>query len=292
MGFSGVFAIGLSGINAFSTGLEAVSNNIANSQTDGYKRARTDFADLLPADAPEAAGSISTGLRGAGVSAENRQLLNEQGAVTRTNEATNIAVLGDGFFVVSETADANAATSPFLFTRAGGFSADATGNLVNDSGYYLRGSTIGADGAASTIGGLGGLDTVNINRAPAIADPASLGALTGVEIDADGIVIGSYANGQTQALFQIPLALFVNAEGLEQAEATAFRNTTESGELTLVGAGEGRAGSIEGAAVENSTVDIGREFSTLIETQRAYSSNARVISVADELWRTLVQTAA
>ena len=293
MSFNGLFSIGLSGINAFATGLEAVSNNIANSQTTGFRRIQTEFSDLVTQNAPQLNEAVGTGVAGTGVSAVNRQLITEQGAITRTNNPTDVAISGEGFFVVSETPDGNPTTSPFLFTRAGSFRPDAAGNLVNEAGYFLRGAVAGADGTAPTIGGINSLETVNINRLPPLANgEAPLGDLTGVEIDADGRVVGSFANGQTRTLFEIPVATFVNADGLEDAADTAFRQTANAGELTLSRSNQGRAGTIEGSALEISTVDIGQEFSTLIATQRAYSSNARVISLADELWRTLSETAA
>lgn len=286
MSFSGLFSIGLSGLSAFSAGLEAVSSNIANSQTTGYKRVRTDFADLIPSDSPSLGQSVGAGVIGTGVAAVSRQLVGEQGAVTRTNTATNVAVSGEGFFVVSSDP---AGAAPFLFTRAGDFRADALGNLVNSQGFYLQGRSATS---LARSGGLQGLQTVNVNRAPTGIDPATLGALTGVEIDADGSVIATYASGQFHTLYRIPLALFVNPEGLEEAERTAFRNTTLSGDARLSAAQSGAAGAIEGSALEISTVDVGQEFSTLISTQRAYSTASRVISTADELWRTLVETAA
>lgn len=288
MSFSGLFSIGLSGLSAFSAGLEAVSSNIANSQTAGYKRIRTDFANLIPSDAPSQDAAVGAGVSGTGVAAVSRQLFGEQGAVTRTNAETNIAVSGDGFFVVSASAESGGNGS-LLFTRAGDFTVDALGNLVNSSGFYLQGSV---SGSAGRSGSLQSLQTVNVNRTPAGADPAALGAVTGIAIDKSGNVNATYANGETHALFRIPLALFVNPEGLEEAERTAFRNTTLSGDPRLSAAQTGSAGAIEGSALEISTVDIGQEFSTLISTQRAYSTASRVISTADQLWRTLVQTAA
>ncbi|MFZ5616904.1 MAG: flagellar hook-basal body complex protein [Pseudomonadota bacterium] len=289
MSFSGLFSIGLSSLTAFSSGLEAVSSNIANSQTNGYKRVRTNFANLIPSDAPSLNVAVGAGVIGAGVVAASRQLVGEQGAIARTNAPTNVAVSGEGFFVVAE--DQTAPASAFLFTRAGDFTPDALGNLRSAAGFYLQGAIVGA-GARPGVGGLQSLETVNVNVTPAGADPAALGALTGVSIDADGYVNATYANGETYALYRIPLALFVNPEGLDEAAQTAFRSTTLSGDPRLVGARNGNAGTIEGSAVEISTVDIGQEFSTLISTQRAYSTASRVISTADELWRTLMQTAA
>ena len=179
--------------------------------------------------------------------------------------------------------------SAYVFSRAGDFRPDALGNLVNSAGYFLQGARGGANTRAAS---LQGMQTVNLNVTPAGADPLALGALSSVEIDADGNVIATYANGETHTLYRIPLALFVNADGLEQAESTAFRNTSLSGEPRLSAAQTGSAGAIENSALEISSVDIGQEFSTLISTQRAYSTASKVISVADDLLKTIVQTAA
>jgi len=285
MSFSGLFAVGVSGVTAFTSSLEAVSNNIANSQTVGFKRSRTEFSDLVSIDAPDAGGKV-----GAGVSALNRQLVGEQGSVTRTDSATDMAIAGAGFFVVSESADAAGGSTP-LFTRAGDFSPNAAGDLVNGAGLFLQGARAGA--GAPPTGALSSLETVNIYGDPPLAAGATpVGALIGVEIDEDGQIVAAYATGEEIVIYRLPLALFANPEGLDETRGTAFLSTTASGAPVLVAPKQGRAGAIESAAVEISTVDIGQEFSTLIETQRAYASNARIISVADELWRTLVETAA
>jgi flagellar hook protein FlgE len=286
MSFNGLFSIGLSGLSAYSTGLEAVSSNIANSQTNGYKRLSTMFSDLLSVNAPAFNTAIGAGVVGTGVAAVTRQLVGEQGAVTRTDAPTNLAVLGDGLFVISR--EPGAASSETLFTRAGEFRIDALGNLVNAGGYYLK----GAAGAGSGFTGLQGLSTINVNALPPGRTAAELGALTSVAIDAAGVLTATYANGESHALYRIPLAIFTNADGLEEAEAAAFRESTLSGRPAISAAQSGGAGALEGGAVEISTVDIGQEFSTLISTQRAYSTNARIISTADALWRTLVETAA
>jgi flagellar hook protein FlgE len=281
MSFSGVFSIAISGVNAFAKSLAAVSANIANSQTAGYKRTRTEFADLV---ARQAALT-----RAGGVGALNRVLAGEQGAVTRTNTPTNVAVLGEGYFVTRRDASGG---PPLLFTRSGDFTATASGELRNGAGYFLQGYAMDETGTAS-VSGLAGLSTVNVNRAPPVpAGAPAPGALTKVEVDGEGRVFGLYATGEKIALYQIPLALFPNAEGLEETRGTAFLQTTEAGALRLARPQDGAAGALEGAALEISTVDMGREFATLIETQRAYASNARVLSAADELWRVLTRTAA
>ncbi len=279
MSFTGIFAIGVSSLAAFAKGIQSVSSNVANSDTTGYKRVRTDFEALLPASRANAAGT--------GVSAGPRQLLSEQGAIARDNETTHAAVAGEGFFVVSRAPGATAA-GDFLYTRAGDFRPDADGNLVNAAGFYLQGTAATAGGAVSAQG----LQTINLNRVPAGGDAGLLGDLVAVAIGGDGAVDATYSNGETHTIFRIPLALFVNENGLAPADRTAFSATAASGAAEIARAQSGRAGKIEGAALEASTVDLGVEFSALIATQRAYSTGARILSAADDLWRTLVGTAA
>lgn len=283
MSFTSIFAIGASSLTAFAKGIEAISGNVANTDTTGYKRVRTDFAALLPTSS-SANGLVSAGAAGTGVAAAPRQLFSEQGAIARGNQSTHVAVAGDGYFVVSRQPGAST-PGDLLYTRAGDFKPDSEGNLVNAAGFYLQGTT-------SAGGGGQGLQSINVNRLPAGADPATLGALVSVAITTDGAINATYANGSNFTISRIPLALFVNEDGLELADRTAVRATALSGEAEIAAAGTGRAGSIEGSALESSTVDIGAEFSALIETQRAYSTGARILSTADELWRTLVSTAA
>lgn len=285
MSLTGIFSIGVSSLAAFAKGIESISGNVANADTTGYKRIRTDFEALLPT-AQLGAGPVSPGSAGTGVSAGVRHLFGGQGAIARGDQPTHVAVAGDGYFVISR--QPAAAAADFLFTRAGDFRPDADGNLVNAAGFYLQGAAAAAGGAISAQG----LQTININRTPAGADPSQLGDLVRVEIGGDGAVNATYANGEVHTIFRIPLAQFVNEDGLERADRTAMRATAASGAAVIGAAQSGRAGTIEGAALEASTVDLGEEFSALIATQRAYATGARILSTADDLWRTLVGTAA
>ena len=131
MSISSIFAIGLSGVNAQSASLEALSNNIANSNTVGFRRTRTDFSQLVAREQ-----SAVTGDAGTGVSANTRSIINQQGFIDRTQNTTDIAIAGNGFFVVSENATANEADE-ILFTRAGDFSINSDGNLINLSLIHI-----------------------------------------------------------------------------------------------------------------------------------------------------------
>jgi len=282
MGLGALFAAATSSVAAFSERLASVAGNIANADTVGYKRTRVDFSTVLGASDPTRDAAVGSRAVGLGVLASARSLNAEQGSILRTSTATNVAVSGGGFLVVSRAA---AGSRDLAYTRAGDFIANAAGDLVNAAGYYLKGAPAGPDGAAA-VGALASLETVNIFRTPPGVDRAALGSLVGVSFARDGSLTARYANGQSFAIYKIPLAMFQNPDGLSPADRTAMLGTPQSGAARLVAAQTGPAGAIEGAALESSTVDIGAEFSTLIETQRAYATNARVITVADEFWRT------
>jgi flagellar hook protein FlgE len=118
---------------------------------------------------------------------------------------------------------------------------------------------------------------------------AELGTFTGTQITREGIVQSVFSNGQIVDSYQIPLARFVNANGLERISGTAFAVTENSGDVELFDPGAGGTGFLSVSALETSNVDIAEEFSELIVSQRAFSMNSRVITTVDELTENLVQ---
>ena len=118
---------------------------------------------------------------------------------------------------------------------------------------------------------------------------AKFGNFAGVSIGEDGIVTALFDNGVTRPVFQIPVATFVNPNGMESLTGNVFIATDNSGEPTLREAGSAGAGAVQAASLESSTVDIGEEFTTMIVTQRAYSAAAKIITTADQMLDELVQ---
>lgn len=118
---------------------------------------------------------------------------------------------------------------------------------------------------------------------------AKFGNFAGVSIGSDGIVTALFDNGVTRPVFQIPVSTFVNPNGMQSITGNVFISTDNSGEPTLRQAGSAGAGSVNSAALEASTVDIGEEFTTMIVTQRAYSAAAKIITTADQMLDELVQ---
>jgi flagellar hook protein FlgE len=109
------------------------------------------------------------------------------------------------------------------------------------------------------------------------------GGLSGVRVDESGFVIALFTNGIETPLYKLPMATFTNPDGLGPLNGDAYRQSVESGPPSLKSAAESGAGKISNQAVEQSTVDIAKEFSDMIVIQRAYSAASKIITTADEM---------
>jgi flagellar hook protein FlgE len=150
MSLYGVLRSGVSGMNAQSNKLGTVAENIQNSSTNGYKRASTEFSSLI---LPSSEGNYNSG----SVTSRVRYTIADQGPIAYTTSGSDLAISGNGFFVVSDPSG-----SPYL-TRAGNFVKDGrTGNLVNASGFTLMGYKLGAGAVNPSLNSLDGVEPVNM----------------------------------------------------------------------------------------------------------------------------------
>lgn len=116
------------------------------------------------------------------------------------------------------------------------------------------------------------------------------GTFSGVTISPEGLVTALFDNGDTRTIFKVPVATFVNPNGLEGRSGNVWNATEGSGDYTLRNAGNGPAGLVTQASLEASTVDIGSEFTSMIVVQRAYSASTKIISTADQMLEELMRT--
>jgi len=177
MSLYGALFSAVSGLRAQSTKIAVISDNISNTNTVGYKAGQALFQTLVTSSG--GGTSYSPG----GVLGGNRQLISQQGLVQATNSPTDIAISGDGFFVVNQSSDG---TGQVLYTRAGSFSQDATGNFRNASGFFLQawpldrnGLLPGEPGNDNTISSanLSSLRTVNVQNLTGVAAATTLVSL-------------------------------------------------------------------------------------------------------------------
>ena len=137
---------------------------------------------------------------------------------------------------------------------------------------------------------IGGLTQYSAPSSSGITDQngAGVGALTTFTTTSDGQLIGIYSNGKKQALAQVAIAIFNNADGLEKVGDTSYRTTVNSGVALIGAATVGGRGSIQGGTLEMSNVDLASEFTNLIVAQRGFAANSRTMTAADEMLQELM----
>jgi flagellar basal-body rod protein FlgG len=253
--------IARSGLDALDQRLKVISNNLANVNTTGFKRDRAAFVSLLYQDdrSPGAASGgdtqYATGLgTGTGVRVAGTERIHAQGNLQQTDNALDLGIEGAGFFAV-QLPDGTQA-----YSRDGGFKLSATGELVTAAGLRLVPPITIPDGAERiTIAPDG---TVNA-QLPGQAAPVEAG--------------------------QITLTRFLNPAGLMPMGDNLYRETQGSGAPIAGVAGQAGLGTLRQGALEGSNVSTVQELVDMIETQRAYEINAKVINAADEMSRYVVQ---
>jgi flagellar hook protein FlgE len=416
MSLYGIMRTSTSGMSAQANRLATVADNIANVNTNGYKRASTEFSSLLIESCPTASGYTS-----GSVLTDVRHAISEQGSLENTTSTTDLAIRGDGFFVVTD-----AGGTPYL-TRAGSFVKDENGALVNAGGFKLMGYPLTNGQPAVVVNGFSGLQpvsfsdlaltaaastkgqfTANFPSNAAVTPAASLpstnsataqyagksslvsydnlgnevlldmyfsktanstweatiynkadataggfpyssaalttttlnfdgttGALTGasaqalsipvpngatltldvsktsqlatdytvlgakvdgnppsgvdlIEVAKDGTFYATFDNGTRVAVYKIPLATVNSPDNMTPLTGNVFSATQDSGDVEVGFADSGNFGSVLSSTVEQSTVDLATELTTMIDSQRGYSANSKVFQTGAELMDVLI----
>jgi flagellar hook protein FlgE len=168
MSINSALLAGVSGLVANSSALAAISDNIANVNTTAYKRNQVDFSTMVTSQAVK--GEYSAG----GVQGVNRAFVSQQGLIQSASSTTDMAISGDGFFVVTTKGAGLTASDPREFTRAGAFEPDANGFLVNDAGLYLQGWPVQANGTfAIDPSDLSKIGPINVKNLGAAVQPTT-----------------------------------------------------------------------------------------------------------------------
>lgn len=276
----------ISGLQSFQQRLDVIGNNIANVNTTGFKGARVGLADsfsqTLRSSSSGSGGASGTSAMqiGLGVTIQSINNIYTQGALARTGVGTDLAVTGNGYFVVRDPISNNE-----YVTRAGDFRLDETGYLVTNSGMRVQGFS---DSALTTIGDIQ-IDTVGM---PATSDPTA--SMVSFAIDTEGKVNVNLSDGTQFVRGQILMQSFNDPQGLMKEGNNLYSGIGAAGPLggatspTPAAAGTNGLGRIQAGALELANVDLATEFTNLITTQRAYQANARVITTSDEMLQELV----
>jgi len=189
MSINNAMLAGVSGLIANSAALSAISDNIANVNTVGYKTNNVDFDTLVT-------GSSASGAAG-GVSGSNAQLVAQQGTISQTSSPTDLAISGAGMFVTTTTPSAITPSSTVEYTRAGSFTPNSQGFLVNSAGLYLQGFPANSQGVVQTSAqNLASLSPINVNSVGGTVT-ATTSATVNANLDAaqpvsDAVSSGTY----------------------------------------------------------------------------------------------------
>lgn len=246
------------GMQAQQLNVEVIANNIANMNTTGFKRQRAEFQDLLyqtvermGVTSSDAGTIVPTGVQvGVGVKAGSVYRITEQGGLSQSNNPYDLAIQGEGYFVVQLPDGRDA------YTRAGNFSLSADGEIVTEEGYVVApGVSIPQEAISVSINRVGVVQAILADGSP----PSDVGALE--------------------------MARFVNAAGLDAIGDNLFLETPASGAANRGQPGDVGFGTLQQGFLEISNVNAVSEISSLITAQRAYEMNSKVITTTDEMLR-------
>lgn len=252
---SSAMHIARTGLDAQDTRMRVISNNLANVNTTGFKRDRASFQTLAyqvvtaPGAASTAETKYATGLNlGTGVRVQGTARIETQGSLATTGNALDLALDGNGYFQVQMPG------GTLGYTRAGNFSRSPEGMLITSEGYQVM---------------------------PGITVPEGA---TSITIGTDGTV-SAQLQGQTEAsqIGQLQVASFPNPAGLQATGDNYLIETSASGTASLGVPGEDGRGRIRQGMLEGSNVNVVEELVDMIETQRAYEVNSKMISATDEM---------
>ncbi|MEX9786433.1 flagellar basal-body rod protein FlgG [Providencia manganoxydans] len=253
--------IAKTGLDTQQTNLDVISNNLANVSTNGFKRQRAVFEDLLyqnirqPGAMSSEQTSLPSGLQlGTGSRPVATMRIHSQGALNKTGNSTDIAIKGQGFLHVQMPDGTDA------YTRDGALQPNQDGQLVTSSGYQI---------------------------VPAITLPDNAESLT---IARDGTVsIKVFGDSQLQQIGQITLSTFINDAGLQSMGENLYMETASSGAPNESAPGTNGAGLLYQNMLETSNVNVAEELVNMIQTQRAYEINSKAVSASDQMLQRLTQ---
>jgi flagellar hook protein FlgE len=262
---------GVSALDQFQQELNVIGNNIANVDTAGFKSADVEFANALS----QTVGSNAVGAMQVGTGVTTSEITNQftQGAINTTGVQTNMAINGNGFFLVKDPTSGQT-----YVTRDGDFGVDTNGYLVTSTGMRVQGYT---DSGHGTIG--------DIQISNAGAPGGDTAAVQSYNFDSSGNLNILLADGTQYTSGQVLLQNFTTPTQLLSVGNNLYSGLSNAGPLAAALApGSNGLGNLVTGSLEMSNVDLAVQLTALITTQRAYEANTKVITTSDEILQDLV----
>ncbi len=255
-----MFSIIKTGLDAANRDLAVISNNIANAGTNGFKKSEAQFEDIYHSQH----NNSTEKARGIGVKTIKPRQSFAQGSLQATNGSLDLAIMGEGFFVLGQPLGrtTTTVTEQRAFTRDGSFQLDREGNLVNTDGLPLLGS---------------GQSPINIPFLRIGETSSDSELLTEITVNSEGEISATYGLDTTVEVAQIELADFVNEHGLKNIGNARFNETPESGIPTFGRPKERTIGKIQAGFLEKSNTDITDEIILMLRTQQAFNGCGKML---------------
>ena len=266
-----MFSIIRTGLDAANRDLAVISNNIANAGTNGFKKSEAQFEDLYHSQHNNSTEKAT----GMGVKTIKPRQSFSQGSLQATNGSLDLAIMGEGFFVLGQPLGRGLNTTPQerAFTRDGSFQLDREGNLVNTDGLPLLG--VGQTPINIPFLGTG----TEENATPEL--------LTEISVNSEGEISATYGLDTIKKVGQIELADFVNEHGLKNIGNARFNETPESGVPTFGAPKEGTIGKIQAGFLEKSNTDITDEIVLMLRTQQAFNGCGKMLQAEIDVTKKL-----
>ncbi|GFE59489.1 flagellar hook-basal body protein [Geobacter sp. AOG2] len=292
MSLTSAMYTGTSGLLSQAQAISVIGNNLANTNTVGYKTASTLFSDLLY----QTAGNNSQ--IGTGVKVQSVGTNFTEGSLAPSTNVTDLAIQGNGFFALCGPGSTSATAATAYYSRAGSFKLDSTGlGLVNSDGYKV----LGADGNAIVFAGTYNDGTNNLTFSK-VSGVDSNGNISLLYSDAAGNTATVYYAGSNGTTGTTPVttvaggavaiaeATVANPDGMAKQGNSLYKLTSASGAATgtpaagmVFTAANGTSETMLSNYLEQSNVDMATELVSMITTQRAYSANSKTITTADQM---------
>lgn len=288
---------GIAGLRAHQAKMDVIGNNIANVNTYGYKSGRVTFKESVYQTTASSSGGNDTyggtnpSQIGYGSQVGTIDLMFAAGNYSPTDSSTDCMIDGEGFFLVGpklgdievdedDAAATHAAISPLYLTRVGNFAFDGDGYLVDGGGNVVYGFSAGGTDNA--------IDTSVLKPIRAVDGDGNPIKLSSIAIAKTGEITGNDENGKSVLVGTIAVANVPNPSALEKTQGAYYMARENTGYVVPYAPGEGTTGRLEAYGLEMSNVDLAKEFSDMITTQRGFQANTRIITVTDEMLQELV----
>ena len=254
-----------SGMNASLKQLDVLSNNIANAKTTGFKKSQATFEDVY-------ADKVSfgpSGKIGHGSLNSDVRMMRSQGALEETGQVLDLAIEGEGMFIVGEAGD-NFESNAY-FTRDGSFQIDEAGFVSSSEGLRLKSLTMG-----------------DIEVPAFITEGGVKLFLSSLSIDETGSINAQFGENESRVIDQVGMAQFADINQLQENGRNLFRATNASGAAEVTAPFTGANGKIVSGALEMSNINMTSELTTMIQAQQAFSGSSRLLQSETEMLRRLI----